>query len=183
MVKFHLIGLFLFLLFTISCKKAKFENPLDTDLEFQFRLLNKKGQISTSFTQGENLRFSFLIINKSSRSWGLNQESLNLNDDFFRIYQDFGDKKTVGRPLVNPIFTEKIPFIPIIDTLKLEMDWIPNPNIDYRRFDNYHTNNLPLTSGKYRTGFTTIFSFYNALKDTTTYRTDSKSFNIDFEVK
>lgn len=183
MAKFYFATLLFLSLSMNSCRKAKIENPLDSDLTFQFRLLDNNGRVSTTFNQGENLRFSLLIINKTKKNWVLKQESLNSNDDFFRVYQNSGDKKNIGRPLISPIFTEKIPYIPIIDTLRLEMDWIPNPNMDYHRLDNYHSNNSPLAVGKYRTGFTTLFSFYNVGVDTTTYKTDSKSFNIDFEVK
>lgn len=183
MKKLFFLNTLLVICLMYSCKKADV-NPLDSDLEFQFRLLDKNGQVSTSFKQGENLRFSFLIVNKTQKGWGLLQESLNFNDDFFRVYQNFGDKKNMGRPLVSPVFTEKIPFIPVSGTLKLEMDWIPDSNAYYPRFsDNYHLDNLRLPSGKYRTGFTAIFSFRNGGTDTAVYKTESKSFNIDFEVK
>jgi hypothetical protein len=182
MKRFFFLKLFVFALLLFGCKKTAV-NPIDSDLEFQFRLLDQNGRVTNTFKQGENFRFSFLIINKTQKGWGLKQESLNFNDEFFRVYKDFGDKKTVGRPLEKPFFADKIPLIPITDTLRLEIDWIPQANVFYGRLNIYNFNNKLLPIGTYKTQFTNIFEFYSDGSGSQTYKTNPMAFNINFEVK
>ncbi len=174
-----------YLLLLLGCKKAKIDNPLDTDLEFRLELLDKFGQVTTTFKQGDNFRFKFVMINKAmkQRSWCFRQESLNLNDDFFRVYKRFDDKKTVGRPVNSPMFLSKIACFPIYDSMRLAIDWMPQQGVYYSRMDNYHFENKPLPAGLYRTGFTNVLEFYSDGDLSTVYKTSPLTFNVDFEVK
>lgn len=172
-----------YLMLFYGCKKPNSDNPLDSDLEFHFQLLDRNRQVARTFKQGDNFRFSFVIINKTKKGWGLKQESFDENDDFFRVYKTFDDKKTAGRPLLNPVTTFKIPFIPVLDTLRLEMDWMPSKGSYYGTLDNYHFENKPLPIGTYKTGFTNVFEFYSEGVGSTTFKTNPLTFNVDFDVK
>lgn len=174
-----------YLLLFLGCKKAKIDNPLDTDLEFRLELLDKFGQVATTFKQGDNFRFNFVIIDKTNKqkSWSFRQQSLNFNDDFFRVYKRFDDKKSVGRPILSPVFTTKIGFFPITDSLRLSIDWMPQQGIYYGRIDSYHFENKSLPIGTYKTGFTNVFEFYSNGDLNTIYKTNPLTFNVDFEVK
>jgi hypothetical protein len=174
-----------YLLLFLGCKKAKIDNPLDTGLAFRLELLDKFGQVTTTFKQGENFRFRFVIINKTSKqkSWNFRQESLNMNDDFFRVYKRFEDNKTVGKPILTPVFLSKIGFFPINDSLTLAIDWMPLQGVYYGRLDSYHFDNKPLPVGIYRTGFTNVFEFYGDGDLNTIHKTSPLTFNVNFEVK
>lgn len=62
-----------------SCKKNNNELPLD----FKLRLLDTLGNEKTVYNQGENIVFSFLVINKSADDLML--ESFLDNYEFFRL--------------------------------------------------------------------------------------------------
>ncbi len=78
----------------VSCEKDKTELPV----EFKFVLLDTLGIEKTVFNQGENIIFSFQVINKSSEDLIIG--NFFPNDDFFRAYQQntIGGTLDYGKP-------------------------------------------------------------------------------------
>jgi hypothetical protein len=102
----------------LGCKKDHNELPV----EFKFRLLDTLGNEKTTFKRGENIIFSFQVINKTSEDLILG--NFFPNDDFFRVYGPNTYEGTLdyGRPYEAYI---KIGSFSILsdDTLKIEYPW------------------------------------------------------------
>ncbi len=81
MRKIILLTLLVTLFFAMGCEKKEDKIPID----FKFRLLDTLGNESTVFNEGENIIFSFEVINNSSEDVYL--KNFFPNHDFFRVYQ------------------------------------------------------------------------------------------------
>ncbi len=80
MRKIILLTLLVTLFFAMGCEKEKDKIPID----FKFRLLDTLGNESAVFNEGENIIFSFEVINNSSEDVYL--KNFFPNHDFFRVY-------------------------------------------------------------------------------------------------
>ncbi len=146
--------------FFLSCKKEPL-TPLDTELDFKLRVLNNKRQEVDIFKEGENFWLSFLIINKSSKTWFLDPESIDKNDKFLRVFNEAGTN--MGKPY-NGFFTcLLLPKLAIKsnDTTKIEIMWHNTPNAFFvGYFCATDTTNKILSKGNYKTSFTNNFKFF-----------------------
>jgi len=162
------------LLFIASCDKNKNELPV----EFKFRLLDTLGNEKTEFNQGENIIFSFLVINKNSEDLML--ENFLPNNDFFRIYQPNTSEGTLNYGLPYDAICEISYFtIPANDILELKCPWVSSDNSSY-----YY--NCLLTNKELHETFIPVGNFYTnfmqsfKIKDV---QTEEKQFKINFTVK
>lgn len=85
----------LFLFLGASCQKD--EQIPDPIIDFDFKLLNEKGEPSFTFNEGENFTFHFKITT-SDTIWKFD-EFVNRDTNFFRVYQvKDGKQIDVGTP-------------------------------------------------------------------------------------
>ncbi len=162
------------LLFIASCEKNKNELPV----EFKFKLLDTLGNEKTVFNQGENIIFSFQVINNSSENLML--ENFFPNDDFFRVYQPNTNEGTLnyGIPFDGICY---IGYFSVHENkiLDLKCPWVNSENTVFY-YDCFHCNKelhenfLPI--GKYYTEFSQSFKIGN-------FQTEEKHFKINFTVK
>lgn len=161
-----------------SCNKNKNELPV----EFMFRLLDENGTIKTLFNEGENVIFSFVIVNKTKEDLFFYHSEMNTND-FFRLYKidSLQGKLDLGKPY-DYIFCEMIGalMVPVDSVLKIEIPWLWDENQSFGYIgcpnDNYHSITFPLTTGDYKTAFSSHFRIGNI-------QTEEKHFEIRFTVK
>ena len=160
-----------------SCEKNKNELPV----EFKFVLLDTLGNEKTVFNQGENIIFSFQVINNSSENLML--EFFLPNDDFFRVYQPNTNEGLLnyGKPYEH-LFCEYIGAlqIPKNGNLKVVIPWYES--IKYTNgyigcpLETYHKNTPILKVGKYYTEFSQSFKIGDI-------QTEEQYFKINFTVK
>jgi len=172
-LKLTILGLATILMFVASCEK----NKTDLPVEFKFVLLDTLGNEKTVFNQGENIIFSFQVINNSSEDLFL--EQFLPNNDFFRVYQLNTDESTLdyGFPQSG---VEKIGGYYIISKSRIEFKfpWVYSNNTNlYGKYlfgDQSHTSYLP--GGNYYTEFFQSFKIGDI-------QTEEKHFKINFTVK
>lgn len=165
-----------------NCEEEKSDIPVD----FEFRLLNMNGEPSTVFNEGEDIIFSFIIVNKSKNQLYL--KAITNMDDFFKVFdlsfkQENGELISLGKPYkaVQCEFVNGYT-IPSLDTLKIEIPWVPLENeIDSypKILCNYNFDNSYLTANEYVTRFASTFIIDEANSE---FETDIKSFEINFNV-
>jgi hypothetical protein len=173
MKKIKLVGfLFGIVLFTaFGCEKNKNDIPID----FTFRLLDTLGNKSTTFNEGENIIFSFLITNKSSKDQMV--ENFFPNDEFFKVYKSNGEAISYGKPYDAVCYIGFFT-IPANDNLEFKCPWVVSSNPEHyglclmQSYD--HINYLP--KGNYFTAFSASFNEDGS-------QTDVKQFKIEFTVK
>jgi len=164
-------------LVTVSCEKDKTDLPI----EYKFVLLDTLGNEKTEFNQGENIIFSFQIINKSSEDLYL--EKFLPNDEFFRVYNLNTDEGTLdnGKPYEH-LFCEFIAAlrVPANDTFKVVIPWYKNSKYTDGYIgcplETYHSNVGMLNFGNYYTEFSQSFKIGDI-------QTEEKHFEINFTIK
>jgi len=157
----------------VSCEKDKTDLPI----EYKFVLLDTLGNEKTAFNQGENIIFSFQIINKGSEDLYL--EKFLPNDEFFRVYNLNTDEGTLDYGVPYTGFTLSAGyFVYENDTLKIKYPW---NNINSENATNtilFGNNKRPnLSIGSFTTSFSQSFTFGNNIK------TEEKHFEINFTIK
>ncbi len=165
------------LLFITSCK----EHQMDLPVEFKFTLLDTLGNEQTVFNQGENIIFSFQVINNSSEDLYL--EHFFPNDNFFSVYQSNTSEGTLdyGRPYEH-LFCDFIGALKVSsnDTFKIVIPWYKNSKYTEGYIgcplETYHSNVVMLNVGNYYTEFTQSFKIGNI-------QTEEKHFKINFTIK
>jgi hypothetical protein len=160
----------------LSCDKIN----NDTLVNFKFRLLDEQGNEKTVFNEGENVIFSFFIENKTSEDLTFYQHEMN-TDDFFRLYKINSTEgvSDLGKPYFH-IFCDKILLkVPANGIFKIEIPWLWYENQNYGYIgcphEYYHNDTFPLTSGDYRTTFSSTFKIGDI-------QTEEKHFEIKFTV-
>lgn len=190
---FYLGPLFLALSASFSCSKDRIAlrdtHPLLDSLEFEFRLLNEQGIPSTTFREGENFVFSFLIINNSNQKFSM-ERRIDDTTNFFRVYKINAKPAEVDQEVLDMgkpyrgIFCFPLISIGIHqDTTKFEIPWNA---LGQRPGDPFYSSEFclledhpPLEAGEYRTGFTSAFYFFKGEEN---FNTEEMTFNIEFEV-
>ena len=157
-----------------GCEKEENELPV----EFKFVLLDTLGNEKTEFNQGENIIFSFQVINKSSEDLML--ENFFPNKDFFRVYQTNTSEGTLnyGIPYEGVSYIGYFP-VPANGQLELKCPWVSSGNThyygDWLLIDQeLHQTFLP--KGSFYTGFSQSFKIGEV-------QTEEKYFEIKFTVK
>ena len=178
--------LMLWLLFqNSSCKKEPpLEFPYGVPLTFQFRLLNEAGKEATEFQQGQNFTFNLQVTNYSSNRWDLFSSRLFDARDFLRVFKVISttDSIDIGQPFDTNVFCsgDEVP-IKSNELMDFKFNWasdstqFPNRGCGIRG-----ANRAKLPAGKYKTGFTHRFQFWEG----DSFRVSKPvRFNIDFLVK
>ena len=157
-----------------SCEKDKNELPVD----FKFILLDTLGNEKTVFNQGENIIFSFQVINNSSEDLFL--ENFLPNDDFFRVYQPNTNEGTLDYGIPYDIICEIGYFtIPTNDTLEINCPWVNSEN------NNYYYSCLIADTALHET-FLPIGNFYTNFEQSFKIgdiQTEEKHFKINFTIQ
>ena len=160
------------LLLFASCEKDKTELPV----EFKFVLLDTLGNEKTVFNQGENIIFSFQVINNSSEDLYL--ENFLPNDEFFRVYQPntYGGTLNYGIPYESYIKIGSFK-IPANGILNIEYPWEGGMfwNEEYSILSR-ESRNEDLPNGDYYTEFSQSFKIGDI-------QTEEKHFEINFTIQ
>ena len=158
-----------------GCKKDKSDLPV----AYKFVLIDTLGNVKTQFNQGENIIFSFRIINNGSED--LFVENFFPNDDFFRIYQTNALGGTVDLGI--PYLAYTMPygyFVYKTDGFKIEYPWNNITADNANNFVLFGDNERPdLPKGTFYTEFSQLFTYNFEDED----KTDSQHFKINFTVK
>lgn len=182
----------LLLFFGTACQKEE-EIP-DPEVEFDFKLLNEKGEPSFIFNEGENFTFQFKIITNDT-IWKFD-EFVNQDSNFFRVYKiENGSQFDVGTPYksywcntIEYVCGQNNPFV-------FELPWvtgigeneIPDQSI-YPPFCMFNETAL-LPKGNYVTFFDEQLKFVRCgeIVDSNCeqffYTTDLMHFKIEFMIK
>lgn len=156
-----------------SCEKDQDELPID----FKFVLLDTLGNEKTIFNQGENIIFSFQVINNSSEDLYL--ENFLPNDDFFKVYQNTDEGLfSYGCPY-DGYYKVGAFVVTTYNKFELKCPWV------YSEIETYycdwllsskeeHTFSLP--KGNYYTKFSQSFKIGNI-------QTEEKHFKINFTIQ
>lgn len=166
--------LFATALILASCSKDKTNLPV----EYKFVLLDTLGNEKEEFSQGENIIFSFQVINKGSEDLFL--ENFFPNNDFFRVYQPNTNEGTLDYGIPYDIICEIGYFtIPTNDTLEINCPWVNSEN------NNYYYSCLIADTALHET-FLPIGNFYTNFEQSfkiADIKTEIKHFKINFTIK
>jgi len=173
-----LFSLFATIVILTSCNKDKTAKT-DFQLEYKYVLLDTLGNEKTEFNQGENIVFSFQIINKGHEDLYM-QNNLGGNYGFFRVNQlnTSGDTLNYGKPY-DGICEIGHFIIPKNDTLEFNCPWVKSENNSFYHFclnsdPELHKTYLP--NGSFYTNFEQLFIISDVNKET-------KYFKINFTIK
>ena len=169
---------FLTLIFTValffsSCEKNKNELPV----KFEFNLLDTMGIEKIEFNHGENIIFSFQMINHSSEDLVL--ENFFPNNEFFRVYQTDTQEGILDWGIPYDGYYKISGFkMSSNDTLRIEYPWESKTGIIN---ENYwivfgDKTNPALQRGDYTTYFSQSFKIDDI-------KMEEQHFKINFTVK
>ena len=172
-----LLLLFATIVILASCNKDTDKTELP--LEYKYVLLDTLGNEKTEFNQGENIVFSFQIINKGSED-PLLRNFLG-NYGFFRVYQINTNEDTLdyGYPYDGTCEIGHF-IIPKNDTSEFNCPWVNSENNNFYHFclivgdPTLHQTYLPI--GNFYTNFEQSFIISGV-------NTETKYFKINFTVK
>ena len=159
----------------LSCKKNSNELPV----EFQLRVLDTLGIEKSVFTQGENIVFSFLVVNNSTKDILL--ENFLPNDELFMLYQFVSNEELVpyGKPY-DAICETGLFAIPAKGSLEFKCPWVSSENTNYYGYCLGITSNSPsntlLPIGNFITSFSSAFKIDDI-------QTEVQHFEVKFSVK
>lgn len=166
--------LFTLILVIVSCKKDNSDLPI----EYKFVLLDTLGNEKTVFNEGENIIFSFQVINKGLEDQFL--ENFLPNNDFFRIYQPTTNEETLDYGIPYDVICEIGYFtIPANDTLEINCPWVNSEN------NNFYFSCLITDTALHET-FLPIGNFYTNFEQSfkiADIKTETKHFKINFTIK
>jgi hypothetical protein len=157
-----------------SCEKDKNELPVD----FKFVLLDTLGNEKTVFNQGENIIFSFQVINNSSEDLYL--ENFLPNNDFFKVFQPNTDEGLLSYGYPYDIICEIGAFhVPKNNLLEIKSPWTNSENNTHYFYclladKELHKDFLP--TGNFYSEFTQSFKIGGI-------QTEEKHFKINFTIQ
>ena len=169
-------------IFMMACEE---DSLRDAFVSFELKTINEQGLPSTSFQKGENIVFSFAIINHTDSMLYLRNHCF-YTDDFFKVYrvsdldgEGDGNRVFVGKPYEGEIGCNKIHYLPIPahDSVRFEMPWIDKKEYELQYINGGYkvANNRFLQPGEYETEFTQSFQFKN-------FSTEENTFSTSFTV-
>jgi len=172
-----LLLLFVPIVILASCNKDKIDKT-DFPLEYRYILMDTLRNEKTEFNQGENIVFSFQIINKSS-------EDLMIRNFLstawpFKVYQIITNKDTLdyGYPYDGSCEIGHF-IIPKNDTMVFNCPWAKSENNNFYNLcisphPEWHETYLPI--GNFYTNFEPTIEIPDL-------KTETKYFEINFTVK
>jgi hypothetical protein len=142
--------LFMLCVLALACNKNSVE-PLDPEMDFKLRLLNEKGEESTSFKEGERFSMSFLITSKIDETRFFYLHGVTNNRGLFRIIRT-QDSLDLGQPYEPISCTGQKESIKGKATLEIKIPWNSDSVPTYA----YCVQSIPkqlLGKGQYKTSF------------------------------
>lgn len=144
---------------TASNKKS---SKRKAEVSLNFTLLNKDGQESTVFSEGENFLFSLLLENNSGDTLFLDNSFLTDGNGFCAVFTH--DDKLVGQPFASSgsqvVSSDAHPFFGSQKEFKLDVPWSDSRSswsVLHHNFKGLKRGSLP--KGKYYTTFNHRFCF------------------------
>ena len=172
-----ILTVILILLTLWSCEKSQNDGDPVT---FEFQLSDESGKNATEFSFGENFTFSFSITNNTDGKIFLSE--MSGMEHFFEVFKisDSDELISYGKPY-NAIFCEYIGgyIIPSGDTLLVEIQWIPDPDLVPFILCGFKYDNTPLPAGNYQTSVSPTCTFQKGGED---FLTKASSINILFKI-
>lgn len=173
------LPLFLIPLLFIRCDTATEELVVD----FQFQLLKENGSPAVEFESGEDIVFSFLVINNGTQPYAL--QSFD-TEGFFEVYQlatGQAQETSMGKPYTGVFCEYRLGGVHIApqDTLVVQSAWL-NADGEHDKSNGVtcgHKSSEPLSKGHYKTGFSAVFVF---TAGTEPFTTSKRSFEVYFSV-
>ncbi len=174
-----LLTVLIVIIILASCKKNE---PELQQVKFKFTLLDTLGNEKTIFNQGENIIFSFQIINESSKDLFL--ETFRPDNDFFKVYRLGSINEggvSYGRPYEH-LFCEYVGgfIVPQNDRFAIIIPWYDDSKYTTGYIGcplkNFHGEVQELPIGKYYTEFYQSFKIGDI-------QTEEKHFEINFKIK
>jgi hypothetical protein len=160
-----------------SCDKSK---SIDNLVVFEFQLLDEDGEQATTFASGENFRFSFSIINNMDEDLFISE--MYDMENFFEVFKicDSGEIISYGKPY-SAIFCEYIGGYTINsnETFRLEIPWIPDPDLHLPILCGLKHDNIPLPVGYYQTSISSTFTLQKGGED---FLTTKLLINTPFQI-
>ncbi len=172
-----LLLLFVLIVILASCNKDKIDET-DSPLEYRYILMDTLRNEKTEFNQGENIVFSFQIINKSSEDlmirnflgpWPFKVYQIKINEDTLDYGYPYDGSCEVGGFM-----------IPKNDTTEFNCPWVYSENNNFYHFclfvgdPTLHETYLPI--GNFYTNFEPTIEIPDL-------KTETKYFEINFTVK
>lgn len=169
--------LFATIVILVSCNKDTTDKT-ELPLEYKYVLLDTLGNEKTEFNQGENIVFSFQIINKGSED--LLIRNFLTTYGFFKVYQINTNEDTLdyGYPWEGVCLVGGF-IIPKNDTSEFNCPWVKSENNNFYHFclqpdPELHETYLPI--GNFYTIIEPTFEIPDLI-------TETKYFKINFTVK
>ena len=160
-----------------SCEKSQNN---DDPVTFEFQLLDESGKNAAEFSFGENFTFSFSIANNTDGNIFLSE--MSGMEHFFEVFKisDSDELISYGKPY-SAIFCEYIGgyIINSGDTLLIEIQWIPDPDLLPSILCGLQYDNTPLPAGNYQTSVSPTCTFQKGGED---FLTITSSFSISFQI-
>ncbi|MEC3878751.1 hypothetical protein [Parapedobacter sp. 10938] len=165
----------LLLCIQMACEKKEANQPI----EMAFNLLKEDGEPSTTFKEGENFRFLFVIRNNSSSP--INFDPTFVGEIFFKVFRIDSQEGliSVGKPYQNVFCSfDGMQFVISPNSeYRFEIPWTPPQDNCCLPFCLISKND-PLSPGSYRT---TIEGPFNFTYDNESFTIDEK-YSINFEI-
>lgn len=168
-------------LMAFSCEKNEGNS---IPVNFKLRMLNEQGEETSTFNEGENVVFSFLVTNQTNEDLYFYQGQMNL-DDFFCLIKLNTSREDIllGKPY-NLIFCDKIGAlkIPANGSLDITVPWLYDSNISFgyngceATDGEYHNDTFPLSVGNYKSEFSSSLKISE-------YQTEENHFEVKFTIK
>jgi hypothetical protein len=169
--------LMLWLISLASACRKKEVAPI-IPIQFELRLINEQGVVSTQFREGENFKLSFIMKNPTDSTWAFRDPKLDL--DFFKVYDASGND--LGKPFGSAFCSyEPVGGTKGIDpkgVFEIVIPWVVKDSTNYP-FICAPVKLQYLRKGSYKTGFKNAFEF---LKNSKIFKTDVLNFNINFSI-
>ena len=169
--------LFATIMILASCNKDKIDET-DSPLEYRYVLMDTLGNEKTEFNQGENIIFSFQIINQESEdfavlnflstAWPFKVYQINTNEDTLDYGYPYDGSCEIGHFI-----------IPKNDTTEFNCPWVKSENNNFYHpclspHPEWHETYLPI--GNFYTNFEPTIEIPDLI-------TETKYFEINFTVK
>ncbi len=158
-----------------SCKK----DPPELPLEYKYVLLDTLRNERTEFNQGENIVFSFQIINKGSED--LFVQNFLTTYEFFKVYQINTNEDTLDYGTPYDLSCEIGHFIiPKNDKLEINFPWVNSDN------NSFYNTCLFVGDSTLHETFLPIGRFYTIIEQSfiiADVNTETKYFKISFTIK
>lgn len=164
--------------------KSKRQKGKKADVDISYSLLNARGQQVNVFKEGEDIIFSFTLVNNSGDSLFMDNSFLTDASGFCAVYSQ--DDKLIGKPFAfsgsQVVTSDAHPFFGNERKYVLTIPWNDSRSFWSTLHHNFRgLNQNALPKGKYYTAFKHRFCF-DRTSERPSLCTDMIDIRIDFEV-